>query len=150
MIDDLPEQRIHFTIPGDPTGKGRPKFDTRGPYVRAVTPQKTENYESLVKLCYQSQCGSFAYDKSDALGIRITAYKSIPKGTSGRKTESMLAGLVRPTKKPDWDNIGKIICDALNKIAYYDDAQIIEAAVHKKYSDQPRVEVELWRESLGG
>jgi Holliday junction resolvase RusA-like endonuclease len=55
----------------------------------------------------------------------------------------MLDGIVRPTKKPDFDNIGKIICDALNKIAYDDDSQIVEANIYKVYADIPRVEVTL-------
>lgn len=55
----------------------------------------------------------------------------------------MLTGEIRPTKKPDWDNIGKVVCDALNKIAYDDDSCIVDGAVHKWYSEEPRVVVEL-------
>lgn len=36
----------------------------------------------------------------------------------------MLKGRLSPTKKPDADNIIKIILDALNCVAYRDDAQI--------------------------
>lgn len=39
----------------------------------------------------------------------------------------MLAGEIRPTKKPDMDNVVKIIADSLNNLAYYDDTQIVEA-----------------------
>lgn len=73
----------------------------------------------------------------------ITAYYPIPKSTSKKQHQAMLDGQIRPTKKPDWDNIGKIICDALNGIAYKDDSAIIEATVQKFYSDEPRVEVFL-------
>ena len=55
----------------------------------------------------------------------------------------MIDRLIRPTRKPDFDNIGKIICDALNGIAYRDDAQIVDALVRKFYSDTPRVIVEI-------
>ena len=53
----------------------------------------------------------------------------------------MVAGDIRPTKTPDYDNIGKIISDALNGVAYRDDAQIVEANISKYYSNLPRVEV---------
>ena len=53
----------------------------------------------------------------------------------------MLDGLIRPTKKPDWDNIGKVVCDALNGIAYRDDAQIVDSMVRKFYGEVPRVVV---------
>lgn len=51
--------------------------------------------------------------------------------------------VIRPTKKPDMDNIIKIIADALNGIAYYDDSQIVDTAVRKFYSDEPRVVVKI-------
>ena len=55
----------------------------------------------------------------------------------------MAKGEIRPTVKPDWDNIGKIISDALNGIAYKDDAQVVSCTVEKRYSNTPCVEVWL-------
>lgn len=82
--------------------------------------------------------------------MRITAYKPIPKSTSKKRMLQMLEGLIRPGKKPDWDNIGKIVCDALNGIAFQDDSQIVSGTTIKKYSEQPRVEVEIWEEGVNG
>lgn len=53
----------------------------------------------------------------------------------------MQDGYIRPTKKPDCDNIAKIICDALNGIAYYDDSQIVKIEVDKVYNETPGVDV---------
>jgi len=55
----------------------------------------------------------------------------------------MADGIIRPTKKPDIDNICKIICDSLNKIAYHDDSQIVDCQVRKFYSERPRVVVTI-------
>ena len=55
----------------------------------------------------------------------------------------MLLNNIRPTKKPDMDNILKIIADALNKVAYYDDKQIVECSIKKYYSNAPKVIVEI-------
>ena len=55
----------------------------------------------------------------------------------------MLEHKIRPTKKPDWDNIGKIICDSLNKVAYRDDSVVVDAQVRKFYSENPRVDVSI-------
>lgn len=60
----------------------------------------------------------------------------------------MLDRKIRPTKKPDWDNIGKIICDSLNGVAYRDDAQIVDSMVRKFYSETPRVVVSI--REIGG
>ena len=53
----------------------------------------------------------------------------------------MERGLIFPTKKPDTDNIAKAILDALNGLAYYDDAQVVNLEVQKRYSNEPRAEV---------
>jgi Holliday junction resolvase RusA-like endonuclease len=59
-----------------------------------------------------------------------------------------LDGEIRPAKKPDWDNIGKMLCDVFNGVFWHDDAQIVGAMVRKQYSDKPRWEVEI-REVVG-
>jgi Holliday junction resolvase RusA-like endonuclease len=48
-----------------------------------------------------------------------------------------------PVKKPDADNIAKIICDALNGIAYRDDTQIISLKVLKIYDKGSGVQVKI-------
>ena len=139
-----------FVVLGDPIGKGRPRFRRVGEYTQTYSPARTVNYETLIKLEYHAQCEDYMFDANAALGVMITAYKPIPKGTSKRKTLQMLNHVIRPTKKPDWDNIGKIVCDALNKVAFHDDSQIVDGIVIKRYSEQPRLEVEIWEVAEGG
>ena len=45
----------------------------------------------------------------------------------------LLPEKVWPTKRPDLDNVAKSICDALNKVAYTDDAQIVQLFVARHY-----------------
>ena len=61
----------------------------------------------------------------------------------------MLSGIIKPTKKPDIDNIAKIICDGLNGVAYKDDSQIIYLAVIKRYAEKGCVRVKLWEVENG-
>jgi Holliday junction resolvase RusA-like endonuclease len=133
-------KEVKFTIPGPPFGKQRPKFTSVGKFAKAYTPEKTQNYETFVKWCYQEKC-NFRFEDGAMLDVRILAYYSIPKSTSKKKRALMLEHKIRPTKKPDWDNIGKIVCDSLNEIAYKDDRMVVDAQVRKFYSDNPRVEV---------
>ena len=132
---------VQFTIAGEPKGKGRPKFTTIHGHAQAITPKDTVVYENLVKTMYSIQCGGYKFADYSQLDMTIIAYYAIPKSVSKAKREAMLLGKIRPTKKPDWDNIGKIVADSLNQIAYKDDAQIVDAQVRKYYSDNPRVEV---------
>jgi Holliday junction resolvase RusA-like endonuclease len=77
------------------------------------------------------------------LDLRVAAYYSIPVSASRKKKAAMESGEIRPTKKPDADNILKVVADALNKIAYHDDAQVVDARVQKSYSRDPRLEVSI-------
>lgn len=130
---------LNFTIPGEPVGKARPRIGKGHTY----TPEKTTNYEALVKSMYYNKYQG--YKLQGPLKIIIHAVMCMPKSArkSNKKFESMCKGEILPVKKPDWDNIGKIITDALNKIAYDDDSQIVHATVIKTYGEIPRVTVEL-------
>ena len=140
---------VKFTVYGEPKAKGRPRVSVRKSgdgektFARAYTPKQTVIYENQVKLEYENQCGSYRFPDDAMLDIRIFAYYGIPKSTSKKKRELMLAGKIRPTKKPDFDNIAKIICDSLNGIAYQDDKLIVDGMFRKFYSEQPRVEVKI-------
>ena len=130
---------VKFTILGEPKGKGRPRFNTRTGH--AITPKDTVNYETLVHMEYLAQCQDFRFPDDMMLDMRIKAYYSIPKSASKKKKAAMLAGKIRPTKKPDMDNVVKIIADSLNQIAYRDDTQIVDCQCRKFYTENPRVEV---------
>lgn len=132
---------IKFTILGEPQGKGRPRFQKAGQYVRTYTPDKTVAYENLVKLEYRRQCGDYKFEKEQQLDVRIAAYYSIPKSASKKKRSQMLANELRPTKKPDVDNVVKVVLDSLNQIAYHDDVQVVDCQLRKFYGENPRVVV---------
>lgn len=132
-----------FTVPGEPTGKGRPRFSKQGDFIRTYTPEKTVSYENLVKLEYERQCGGEPFQKDMPLFIRIDAFYPIPKSASKKKTAEMLENRLRPTKKPDADNVLKIIADSLNGIAYHDDSQIVSCEMHKYYGEIPRINITI-------
>jgi len=127
---------MKFTIPGAPVGKARPRVTRWGTH----TPEKTVLYENLVKLSYQEQCGTYTEKPLKAV---ISVFYDIPKSTPKKNIKPMLNGEIRPCKKPDCDNIAKIILDALNGTAYKDDAQIIDLRITKHYAEKASVEVEL-------
>lgn len=139
---------IRFTIPGKPFGKQRPRVVNRGKFSTAYTPKETIHYENLVKLYFQQAAKGEMFPDDAMLDVRIFAFYEIPKSTSKKKREAMLAQQIRPTKKPDFDNIGKVICDSLNTVAYHDDSAVVDAQVRKFYSEKPRVEVII--KQIGG
>lgn len=75
------------------------------------------------------------------LEVHIIAYYEIPKSISKKKKQEMLEDKIRPTIKPDTDNIAKSILDSLNGIAYKDDKQVVSLIVEKWYSEESSVSV---------
>lgn len=133
--------KVRFTVLGEPKGKARPRFVPQTG--RAITPKDTVNYETLVHMEYISQCDGFRFPDDAMLDVRILAFYSIPKSASKKNREKMKKGLLRPVKKPDMDNVVKIVADALNQVAYRDDTQIVDCQCRKFYSDNPRIEVTI-------
>ena len=128
--------KYEFEVPGKITGKGRPRVNTIT--CSAYTPTKTKEYEDLVKQYFiiKYRC---AKPLEGRISVNIKAYFVIPKNTSKAQIENMLAGNISPTKKPDIDNIAKIILDSLNKLAFKDDNQIKKLCVEKEYSKEEKI-----------
>lgn len=131
---------IAFTVPGKPVGKQRPRFSRRGTAVRTYTPRQTAEYERLVKESYIAAGGE---KLEGTIGATICGYFEPPKATSKKQRQKMLSGEVGYTKKVDADNLAKSVLDALNGIAYDDDAQVSLLLVYKAYAETARVEVQL-------
>lgn len=125
-------------IEGKPFGKQRPRVTVSGKYAHAYTPAETKAYEELVKAEYIKQC-SGKFDKNIPISLSIVALFEPPKSDSKKKRTQKINNEIYATRKPDWDNIGKVICDALNGVAWVDDSQIVSASVAKIYSEENKV-----------
>ena len=115
-------------VEGRIRGKQRPRFFNG----RAVTPKDTVNYENWVRMNYKEQDGRYL---EGAIEARIFVYHKIPKSYSKKRINDIWEGKEYPTKKPDTDNIAKIILDSLNGIAFKDDSQVVRLLVIKKWTE---------------
>lgn len=127
---------ISLTVPGPPVGKARPRVTRTHTY----TPKKTKVYEARVAGLLSEQCPGFV-PLTGSLSMKLMIMCPVPKSASKSLKRCMLAGKIRPTKKPDIDNIIKIIGDALNGVAYEDDKQIVDVIAHKYYDLDPGVTI---------
>lgn len=138
---------ITFTIPGQPVAKGRPKFARRGNFVTTYTPEKTQNYENLVKMA-AAQAMAGRPPSAAPLEVEVCLWMQIPASWSNKKRAAAVIGQVRPTKKPDADNCLKGLKDGCNGIVWRDDAQVVSIILQKKYSETPMASV-IVRELAG-
>ncbi len=131
---------IEFTIEGSPMGKERPKFARRGKFTKTYTPKKTREYEDKVKIEYNKSFRGVSFGNKPIV-VNIVGIFSVPKSTSKKKTKELIG---QPfDKKPDSDNMGKIVLDPLNNLAFDDDKQVTDLEVIKRYGYNPRVEVNI-------
>lgn len=134
---------MEFEVVGAPVGKRRPKFSTIHGYAQALKPKEDVIYENLVKIMFQQAKPNNYSLFNKPIKMKIEAYFAIPKSFSKVKQSQALEGELLPLTKPDADNIAKIICDALNDVAYKDDTQIVELSIIKRYAMEPKVKITL-------
>jgi Holliday junction resolvase RusA-like endonuclease len=69
------------------------------------------------------------------------SYLPIPSDMSLVNQVLAELGLIRPVKKPDFDNLAKTYSDMTQGVLLFDDALIIEGISRKWYSCKPRIEI---------
>lgn len=123
-------------ILGEPQGKERPRFNRKTGVV--YTPVKTKNYEQMIRNEYIKQGGKLL---NGEICVVIQAYFKIPKHAKKAEKHLMLDGFVEPQKKPDIDNIAKIVLDGLQSVAFADDKQVTSLIVRKNYGEESMVTI---------
>lgn len=130
----------YFEIMGMPQGKARARTGKGFSY----TPEKTVLYENLIKQSFLTAENKQTFFNKEPIDMYITAYFPIPKSMTKKDREKVSNKQLFPTKKPDADNIAKVVCDALNGIAYHDDTQVVKLEVRKQYTEaEPKVVVSM-------
>ena len=134
----MEESKIKFEVPGQPQHKQRPRWSR----TRMYSPKDTVNYETYIKEMFVISYPDFI-PLEGPLRMMLTAWLMIPKSTSKKRVKLMIERIIIPEKKPDHDNIVKIVSDALEKLAYKNDSQIAICIFHKWYAMRPRLEIEI-------
>ena len=132
---------FEFEVIGGIKGKARPRVNTYT--CKAYTPGDTKDYELLVKQYFKIKHPR-SVPLENRIKVTIIAYFKAPKTVTKKERALIEEGILSPTKKPDIDNIVKIILDSLNGIAFKDDNQITKIEVEKAYTfDEERVYVKV-------
>jgi len=102
--------RIILEIPGPPVPKERPR---KGRYGNFYTPETTRRYEERIRWAFIEKYGGVHEPWAGPVSMIVKVY------------------MKKPTARPDGSNIIKLIEDALNGLAYRDDAQIVDSRMIK-------------------
>ena len=129
-----------FVINEKPIGKARPRFDSRTG--RVYTPTATRSFEEKVKWSFTSKYNIATEPSTKPFKAKIIAIFKPAESLSKKKQEELIYK-INYAKKPDVDNIAKIILDSLNGFVYKDDSQVTELLIKKDYGQENLIIVEL-------
>jgi Holliday junction resolvase RusA-like endonuclease len=121
----------------NPIKKGRLK----GQHVMTYTPTKTQNAEKDIRSLIEDMNLHEYFGRDTPIRLEATFFRAKPKS---RKEDL-------PTQKPDWDNFGKLLTDALQNYIYENDSQITTAVIRKRYAlrdTEPRIYCRLSIDSI--
>lgn len=115
----MPQKVVRFTVKGEPKSKQRPRVTARGTY----TPPETKQAEQVIAYTYKRLLFP-PFEHQIVMTIDFF---------NGNK------------RRRDLDNMAKLVLDALNKVAYADDYQVIELNLRKIHTtqDQARTVITL-------
>lgn len=117
------QPRTRFRVYGKVRGQSRPRFTTRGGFVKAYKDKRDVAYEQEIAKAYREAGGTL---HTGAVEVHITAYRALPQSRPIKVTHEP------DTFSPDVDNLCKIFLDALNGVAYKDDAQVVYLIAKKQ------------------
>lgn len=138
---------IRIVVPGPPKALERNRtriVNTKDgrQFTTNYLPAQSRNGQAIIRDFAMRAMGSRA-PLEGPIDLRLVAYMPIPASWSKRKQAAALADQIRPVGKPDWENLAKM-CDGLNGVVWRDDSQVTDpAGPWKRYSDRPRLVIEV-------
>lgn len=137
--------QLHFIIPGKPSGWQRAAdvITKSGKRLRANPKAMVEGQKHIAWCAKAALRG--AAPMTGPLRLEVLCVYGVPPSWPSWKQAAAARGLVWKTSTPDHDNLTKQIGDALNGLAFVDDAQIVRSSIAKRYGFPERTEVQLSR-----
>ena len=132
-------RELSFTVSGTPIAKGRPRFSMRGGVPRAYTPDRTDAWEEQIAWAAKS---AGALPSDSPCRVMFIATFVVPASWGKKKALDALQGHRKYAIRPDIDNLYKCL-DALNGIAWKDDAQVYSIMAEKRYGLDPGLSVTI-------
>ena len=123
--------KVTFTAPGKLAKK------------QTYTPDKIKEYEKLVRERFLEETQNSRFAEDALLEIYITVLAKMPKGATPEEQARMFNGRANNAKTPDLNKITKIVCEALEGVAYKDTVQITKVSAIKAWNVYPSVWVTI-------
>lgn len=126
-----------FTIPGAPVPKARARAAIHNGRITHHSDPVTKAYEQAVAWAAKA---AGVKPISGPVALQTVFWLPLP-GSWSKKRASEALQSEKATSRPDLDNYIKSIMDALNGVAWTDDAQVVRLLATKHYSVRPCAEI---------
>ena len=135
---------VRFEFDIEPVEQARPRAVRFGKGIRMYDPKKVATFKRQLGMLAKQQMIDRGLDPYDGpLEVRMEFYRPVQTSISNKERARRLSGVHRPTVKPDLSNYIKALEDGLNGIIWVDDNRIVQIVAEKKYSDRPRIVIEV-------
>ena len=130
-------ESVNLWIPGQPVGKGRPRFGNG----RAYTPAPTAKAEKRIAAIASDAMQDAGLEPfTGPVSVIIIARYRIPPSWPKAKREAAERHDFSPGK-PDLDNVIKLVLDAIQGVVMEDDVQVAMVEAIKTFSHKPGIVV---------
>lgn len=137
---------LRFTIYGKAQPQERPGVNARGRFVKFFDRPHTAEYKHRVQSAAFEALHRQWPRWTGPFNMAVIEYREIPTTWSLKKRTAALAGTIRPITRPDIKNFIWLVEDALNKLVFLDDSQVVSYdGSGKHYDEIPRLEVVITR-----
>jgi len=129
---------VTFTVPGEPVPQPRPRVSTRGGFARAYVPSQHPVHAYRAAIAEEAAKAGLE-QTGEPVEVIVDAVFARPKSHMTKKG-------VKPTApqlpRPDVDNVGKAVLDALQDVMG-DDTNVRRLVVEKSYGQEARTTVRI-------
>lgn len=110
---------------------------------KTYTPDKIKEYKKLVRESFLEETQNSRFAEDEPLEIYVIVVTKMPKGATPEEQARMYNGRANNAKTPDLNKITKIVCEALEGVAYKDTVQITKVSALNAWSEYPCVWVTI-------
>lgn len=129
---------VTFTVPGEPVPQPRPRVSTRGGFARAYVPSRHPVHAYREAIAEEAAKAGLE-ETGEPVEVIVDAVFARPKSHLTREG-------VKPTApvlpRPDVDNVGKAVLDALQDVMG-DDTNVRRLVVEKSYGCEARTTIRI-------
>lgn len=129
---------VTFSVPGDPVPQPRPRVSTRGGFARAYVPAKHPVHAYREAIATAASAAGLT-DTGLPMSVVIDAVFVRPKS---HLTKSGVKPSAPALPRPDVDNLGKAVLDALQDVMG-DDTLVARLVVEKSWGTEGRTTVRI-------